>query len=91
MTQEKKLEAFETQLLPEVKEEVVWVLEYFEEQNLPSAYASCVQMYLANFMHFAAKPWDEQCEAYGIQMDFKEIQEAIEKIKSLDEYVEDFQ
>ena len=90
MTQEEKIDAFETQLLPEVKEDVLWVMEYFERKKLPSAYTSCLQMYLANFMGFSAKPWDEHCDGYGIKMDFKELEDAIEKIKGLDDYVEEF-
>ena len=90
MTEEEKIDAFETQLLPEVKEDVLWMMEYFESKKLPSVYSSCLQMYLANFMGFNATSWDEHCEEYGIKMDFKEIEDAIEKVKSLDEYVEEF-
>ncbi len=90
MTEENKIEAFESNILPEIKEDVLWMIEYFESKKLPSAYSSCLQMYLANFMGLNAKPWDEHCADYGVEMDFEEIKDAIESVKSLDEYVEDF-
>jgi len=90
MTQDDKIDAFEKNLLPALKEDVLWMMEYFESKKLPSVYGSCLQMYLANFMGFTAKTWDEHCENYGIKMDFEELSDAIENIKSLDEYVEEF-
>ena len=90
MTLEEKIEDFEENILPNIKEEVLTILNYFNQNELPSAYSSCVQMYLANFMGFAAKPWDEQCADYGVEMDFNEIEEAIKKVKTLDEFVSEY-
>jgi hypothetical protein len=90
MTQEEKIEDFEENILPNVKEEVLTILNYLDEKELPSAYSSCLQMYLANFMGFRAKPWDEQCADYGVEMDFDEIEEAIKKVKTLDTFVSEY-
>ena len=90
MSQESKIEEFEHNILPSIREDVLKILEYFEQKELPSAYSSCLQMYLANFMGLSAKAWDEHCSDYGIEMDFEAINSAIENVKSLDEYVTDF-
>ena len=90
MSQESKIEEFEYSILPSIREDVLKILEYFEQKELPSAYSSCLQMYLANFMGLSAKAWDEHCSDYGIEMDFEAINSAIENVKSLDEYVKDF-
>ena len=90
MSQESKIEEFEHNILPSIREDVLKILEYFEQKELPSAYSSCLQMYLANFMGLSAKVWDEHCSDYGIEMDFEAINSAIENVKSLDEYVKDF-
>ena len=87
MTQEEKIEDFEAHILPSIKEEVLKILHYFEDNALPSAYSSALQMYLANFMGFVAKPWNEHCTEYGIEMDFPEIDESIQKVKTLDAFV----
>ena len=90
MNDESKIEAFETNILPTVKEDVLEIIEYFESEELPSVYSSCVQMYLANFMGLSAKVWDEHCDDYGIKIEFKEIDDAIERVKKLDQYVKDY-
>ncbi len=90
MTNEEKIDDFETHILPSIKEDVLKVLNYFQTKDLPSAYASCLQMYLANFMGFRAKPWEEHCDDYGVTMDFPEIEDALKKIKTLDEFVAEF-
>ncbi len=91
MNDESKIEAFETNILPTVKEDVLEIIEYFESKELPSVYSSCVQMYLANFMGLRAKVWEEHCDDYGIKIEFKEIDDAIERVKKLDQYVKDYQ
>ena len=90
MTEEEKLEGFEKELLPTVRDEYIELMAYFEEKNLPSAYTACLGTYLENFMGFRAVKWQEHCESYGIKMDKVELKEALEKIQSLDIYVEDF-
>ena len=91
MNDESKIEAFETNILPTVKEDVLEIIEYFESKELPSVYSSCVQMYLANFMGLSANVWEEHCDDYGIKIEFKEIDDAIERVKKLDQYVKDYQ
>ena len=91
MNEDSKIEAFETNILPTVKEDVLKIIEYFESKELPSVYSSCVQMYLANFMGLSAKVWDEHCDDYGIKIEFKEINDALERVKKLDQYVKDYQ
>ena len=91
MNDESKIEAFETNILPTVKEDVLEIIEYFERKELPSVYSSCVQMYLANFMGLSAKVWDEHCNDYGIKIEFEEINDALERVKKLDQYVKDYQ
>ena len=90
MTEEDKIEEFETNILPTVKEDVLEIIEYFESKELPSVYSSCVQMYLANFMGLSAKVWDEHCNDYGIKIEFEEIDDALERVKKLDQYVKDY-
>ena len=90
MNEDSKIEAFETNILPTVKEDILEIIEYFESKELPSVYSSCVQMYLANFMGLSAKVWDEHCDDYGIKIEFKEIDDAIERVKKLDQYVKDY-
>ena len=90
MTQEEKIEDFEAHILPSIKEEVLKILNYFEQNKLPSAYSSALQMYIANFMALSAKPWDEHCPDYGIEMDFDEIDESIKKVKTLDVFVSEY-
>ncbi len=90
MNDESKIEEFEKNILPTVKEDVLKIIEYFERKELPSAYSSCLQMYLANFMGLSAKVWDEHCDDYGIKIEFKEIDDAIERVKKLDQYVKDY-
>ncbi len=91
MNDESKIEEFEKNILPTVKEDVLKIIEYFERKELPSAYSSCLQMYLANFMGLSAKMWDEHCDDYGIKIEFEEIDDAIEHVKKLDQYVKDYQ
>jgi uncharacterized protein (DUF4213/DUF364 family) len=90
MTKEEKLDGFEKELLPDVKESITTLLEYFEEKQLPSAYTACLGTYFENFISFSAIKWDEHCENYGVKMEFPSVEESINKIKSLDVYVEDF-
>lgn len=90
MTEEEKLEGFEQELLPTVKDEYIKLMNYFEEKKLPSAYTACLGTYLENFMAFRAVTWNEHCENYGIKMDDIELQESLKNIQSLDIYVEDF-
>ncbi len=90
MNDESKIEEFEKNILPTVKENVLEIIEYFERKELPSVYSSCLQMYLANFMGLSAKVWDEHCDDYGIKIEFKEIDDAIERVKKLDQYVKDY-
>lgn len=90
MIKESKIEEFENNILPTVKEDVLKITEYFENKKLPSVYSSCLQMYLINFIELNARKWKEHCEDYGVEIDFEEIKDAIENVKSLDSYVEDF-
>ena len=90
MTKEEKLEGFEQELLPPVKNAINMLLEYFEAKKLPSAYTACLGNYFENFISFHAVKWREHCENYGVKMDFPELREALENIESLDEYVEEF-
>jgi hypothetical protein len=90
MTQEEKIEAFEQELLPEIKDACVKLVNYFEAKNLPSSYTSCLGMYVENFITFNAKSWKKHCENYGVKMDFSEVQKELETVSSLDEYVEEF-
>ena len=90
MTQEEKIEAFEQELLPEIKDACVKLVSYFETKSLPSSYTSCLGMYVENFITFNAKSWKDHCENYGVKMDFSEVQKELETVSSLDEYVEEF-
>ena len=90
MTKEETIEAFEQELLPEIKEASVKILNYLEEKNLPSSYKVCLGSYLENFFSFNARPWKEHCEGYGVKMEFIEIQKELDVVCSLDEYVEEF-
>jgi len=90
MTQKEKIEAFEQELLPQIKDACVKLVSYFEVKKLPSSYTSCLGMYVENFITFNAKIWKEHCENYGVKMDFLEVQKELETVSSLDEYVEEF-
>jgi len=90
MTEEEKLEGFEQELLPTVKDAYIELFNYFEENKFPSAYMACLGTYLENFMAFKAVKWNEHCENYGITMDAIALKESLEKIQSLDMYVEEF-
>jgi hypothetical protein len=90
MTEEEKLDGFEKELLPSVRDEYIELMAYFEAKGFPSAYTACLGTYLENFMSFRAVKWKEHCENYGITMDKVDLKEALEKIQSLDMYVEDF-
>ena len=90
MTKEERLERFEIELLPKVKESISRLLEYFEVHKLSSAYTACLVSYFENFISLSAVKWDEHCENYGIKMEFPNLEEELDKIQSLDVYVEDF-
>ena len=90
MTQEAKVEKFEQELLPKVKDAFVEVMNYIEERELPSAYAVCLSSYVEKFVTGKALKWKEHCQEYGVEMNFKELKEALEKIESLDEHVKEF-
>ena len=90
MTQEEKIEAFEQELLPQIKDACVTLVDYFESKNLPSSYSSCLGIYVENFITFNAKSWKEHCENYGVTMAFLEVEKELEIVSSLDEYVEEF-
>ena len=90
MTQEEKVEKFEQELLPKVKDAFVEVMNYIEEKKLPSAYVACLSSYIENFVTGKALKWSEHCEEYGVIMDFPELTDALEKIESLDEHVKEF-
>jgi len=42
-------------------------------------------------MGLSAKVWEEHCDDYGIKIEFEEIDDAIERVKKLDQYVKDYQ
>ena len=90
MTKEEKIESFEETLIPRVRNSFLELLDYFDTKELPSAYSACLGTYLEKFIAYNATEWDDHCESYGIKMEFAEVQDAIENIKSLDEYVEEF-
>ncbi len=90
MTQEARVEKFEQELLPKVKDAFIEVMNYIEEKKLPSAYAVCLSSYVENFVTGKALKWKEHCEEYGVEMDFAELKEALEKIESLDEHLKEF-
>ena len=90
MTEEERVEKFEHELLPKVKDAFVEVMNYIEEKKLPSAYVACLSSYIENFVIGKAIKWKEHCEEYGVRMDFSELTEALEKIESLDKYVKEF-
>ena len=90
MTKEEKIEAFEQELLPQIKDACVRLVDYFEEKKLPSSYTSCLGTYIENFITFNAKSWEEHCKNYGVKMDFKEVEKELKIVSSLDEYVEEF-
>ena len=90
MTQEARVEKFEQELLPKVKEAFVEVMNHIEEKKLPSAYVACLSSYVENFVTGKALKWSEHCEEYGVTMAFPELTDALEKIESLDAYVEEF-
>jgi len=90
MTKEEKIEAFEQELLPQIKEACLSLVEFFEKKELSSSYSSCLGTYVENFITFNAKSWEEHCENYGVKMDFKELEKELETVRSLDEYVEEF-
>jgi mannosyltransferase OCH1-like enzyme len=90
MTQEEKIDDFEENILPNIKEDILKIINYFEQHELPSAYSSCLQMYLANFMGFRAKLWDEHCSEYGVEIDFEAIEDSLKKVKTLDEFVSEY-
>ncbi len=91
MTEEEKLKDFEERIIPPIQSSFVEVANFFEQENLSSAYLSALMGYLENFLTFNAKRWEEQCEEYGVTINFKEIDEALKKIRTLDEFVEMFQ
>ena len=90
MTQEDRVEKFEQELLPKVKDAFVEVMNYIEEKRLASAYVACLSSYVENFVTGKALKWSEHCENYGVKMDFPELIAELEKIESLDEYVKEF-
>ena len=90
MTKEEKIEAFEQELLPQIKDACVTLVNHFEAKALPSNYSSCLGTYIENFITFNAKNWEEHCESYGVKMEFKELEKELEIVSSLDEYVEEF-
>ena len=90
MTKEEKIEAFEQELLPQIKDACVTLVNHFEEKELPSSYSSCLGTYIENFITFQAKSWEEHCENYGVKMEFKEVEKELKIVRSLDEYVEEF-
>ena len=90
MTKEEKIESFEETLIPRVRDSFIELMRYVETKELPSAYSACLGTYLEKFIAYNATSWDEHCESYGIKMEFLEIEDAVENIKSLDEYVEEF-
>jgi len=90
MTQEERVEKFEQELLPKVKDAFVEVKNYIEDKKLPSAYEVCLSSYVGNFITGKALKWSEHCEEYGVTMDFAELTDALEKIESLDEHVKEF-
>ena len=90
MTKEEKIESFEETLIPRVRDSFIELMAYFEAKKLPSAYSACLATYLEKFIAYNATEWDEHCESYGIKIEFFEVQDAVDNIKSLDEYVDEF-
>jgi len=90
INKEEQLRKFEEQLMPKIKDACVLLVDFFEEQALPSSYTACLGTYVENFLTFNAKSWEEHCQEYGVEIDFPEVAKEIEAVKSLDEYVEEF-
>jgi len=90
MRKEEQLRKFEENLMPKIKDACLYLVDFFEDKELPSSYTACLGSYIENFLTFNAKSWEEHCQDYGVEMDFPEVAKEIETVRSLDEYIKEF-